>query len=134
MINVFHDITDERSAEARIRFLAEASTLLSASLDYEATLADLGQLLVPRIADYCIVDMIGEDEASLRQVVISHRNPEREELLRELRRRYPPDANEAHPVSEVLASGQPTVDRGRAGRGARARRRRRGASRALPRA
>ena len=43
VINVFHDITDERSAEARIRFLAEASTLLSASLDYEATLADLGQ-------------------------------------------------------------------------------------------
>jgi HTH-type transcriptional regulator, bacterioopsin transcriptional activator and related proteins len=33
VINVFHDITDERSAEARIRFLAEASTLLSASLD-----------------------------------------------------------------------------------------------------
>ena len=46
VINVFHDITDERSAEARIRFLAEASALLSTSLDYEATLADLGRLLV----------------------------------------------------------------------------------------
>ena len=66
-------------------------------------------LLVPRIADYCIVDTIGEDEASLRQVVISHRDPEREELLRELRRRYPPEANEAHPVSEVLASGEPLL-------------------------
>jgi PAS domain S-box-containing protein len=109
VINVFHDITDERNAEERIRFLAEASTLLSASLDYEATLADLGRLLVPRIADYCIVDTIGEDEASLRQVVISHRNPEREELLRELRRRYPPEENESHPVSEVLASGEPLL-------------------------
>ena len=109
VINVFHDITEERSAEARIRFLAEASTLLSASLDYEATLADLAHLLVPRIADYCIVDTVGEDEASLRQVVISHRNPEREELLRELRRRYPPETNEAHPVSEVLASGEPIL-------------------------
>ena len=47
VINVFHDITDERSAEARIRFLAEASTLLSASLDYEATLADLGSTARP---------------------------------------------------------------------------------------
>lgn len=109
VINVFHDITDERNAEERIRFLAEASTILSASLDYEATLADLGRMLVPRIADYCIVDTIGEDEASLRQVVISHRNPEREELLRELRRRYPPEENEAHPVSEVLASGEPLL-------------------------
>ncbi|MDX6439110.1 MAG: hypothetical protein QOF45_1693 [Gaiellaceae bacterium] len=109
VINVFHDITEERSAEARIRFLAEASTLLSASLDYEATLADLGRLLVPRIADYCIVDTIVEDEASLRQVVISHRDPEREVLLRELRRRYPPEDNESHPVSEVLASGKPVL-------------------------
>ena len=133
VINVFHDITDERSAEARIRFLAEASALLSTSLDYEATLADLGQLLVPRIADYCIVDTIGEDEASLRQVVISHRDPEREELLRELRRRYPPEANEAHPVSEVLASGEPLLFEDARGECARPRRRRRGASRALSR-
>jgi PAS domain S-box-containing protein len=109
LVNVFHDITEERSAEARIRFLAEASTLLSASLDYEATLADLGRLLVPRIADYCIVDTVVEDEASLRQVVISHRDPEREALLRELRRRYPPEENESHPVSEVLASGKPIL-------------------------
>ena len=98
MINVFRDITEERVAEGRIRFLAEASTLLALSLDYEATLADLGHLLVPRIADYCIVDAVEEDDASLRQVVISHRDPEREALLRELRRRYPPEQNEAHPV------------------------------------
>jgi PAS domain S-box-containing protein len=109
VINVFHDITEERSAEARIRFLAEASTLLSASLDYEATLADLAHLLVPRIADYCIIDTIVEDEGSLQQVVISHRDPDREELLRELRRRYPPEENETHPVSEVLASGEPLL-------------------------
>ena len=44
-----------------MRFLGEASTLLAASLDYEATLADLGQLLVPRIADYCIVDTVDEE-------------------------------------------------------------------------
>ena len=45
--------------------------------------------------------------SSLRQVVISHRSPEREELLREIRRRYPPEQNQAHPVSEVLRSGEP---------------------------
>ena len=39
--------------------------------------------------------------------MIAHRNPERAQLLRELRERYPPDANEAHPVSEVLATGEP---------------------------
>ena len=48
MINVFRDITEERLAEARVRFLAEASTLLAVSLDVDATLADLAGLLVPR--------------------------------------------------------------------------------------
>ena len=106
VINVFRDVTEERDSEVRIHFLAEAGTLLSASLDYEATLADLAALLVPRIADYCIVDALDED-GTLRQVVISHRNHERAELLRELRRRYPPEANDAHPVSQVIRSRKP---------------------------
>jgi PAS domain S-box-containing protein len=104
LINVFHDITEERQARERMHFLAEAGTLLSASLDYEATLADLAHLLVPRVADYCIVDAV--EEGGLRQVVISHRDPEREQLLRELRRRYRPETNEEHPVSRVLRSGE----------------------------
>ncbi|MHB1242040.1 MAG: PAS domain-containing protein [Gaiellaceae bacterium] len=108
VINVFHDITKERAAEERIHFLGEASTLLASSLDYEATLADLARLLVPRVADYCIVDAVAED-GSLRQVVISHRDPGREQLLRELRRRYPPEENEQHPVSVVLRTGEPLL-------------------------
>ena len=47
------------------------------------------------------------EDGRLRQVVIAHRNPEHEQLLRELRERYPPTANAAHPVSEVLATGEP---------------------------
>ena len=106
VINVFHDVTEQRLAEERMRFLAEAGSLLSASLDYEATLADVAGLLVPRVADYCIVDALSEG-GELRQVVISHRDPEREQLLRDLRRRYPPEQNEAHPVMQVLRTGEP---------------------------
>jgi PAS domain S-box-containing protein len=109
VINVFNDVTEERDASERLHFLGEVSTLLSASLDYEATLADLARLLIPRIADYLILDALDESDGRLRQVVISHRNPEREELLRHLRRRYPPELNEAHPVSEVLRSRAPLL-------------------------
>ena len=107
VVNVFQDVTEERGADERIRFLGEASTILAASLDVDATLAELARLLVPRVADYCIVDLLGEDEATLRQVVISHRDPGKEQLLRELRHRYPPETNESHPVTRVLASGEP---------------------------
>ena len=107
VITVFHDVTEQRHAEERIRFLAETGTLFSAGLDYAATLAELGALLVPRLADYCLVDVIEEESGSLRQVVISHRDPEREQLLRTLRQRYPPEKNASHPVTEVLRTGEP---------------------------
>ena len=76
----------ERSARAaaeeageRMRFLAEASRVLSSTLDYEVTLAELGRLAVPEVADVCLVHLLEEGE--LRLVVASHTRPERGELL-----------------------------------------------------
>jgi PAS domain S-box-containing protein len=106
VINVVHDVTAERAAQERARLVDETGALFAASIDIEATFDALAALLVPRFADYCIVDM-PDDGGRLRQVVISHRDPAREELLRELRRRYPPEENPAHPVSHVLATGEP---------------------------
>jgi len=107
-INTFHDITDRKRAEERLRFLSEASDILSGSLDFDETLAQLGRLMVPALADYCIVDLV-EPDGSLRQVVLQHVDPERERVLREVRRRYPPQANPAHPATQVLASGEPLL-------------------------
>ncbi|HYK07050.1 MAG TPA: PAS domain-containing protein [Gaiellaceae bacterium] len=105
VINVIHDVTAERAVRERATLLDETGAVFAASIDIDATFDALAALLVPRLADYCIVDLVDGDR--LRQVVIRHRNPEREQLLRELRERYPPDANEAHPVSGVLATGEP---------------------------
>ncbi len=102
VINVIHDVTAERAARERAQLLDETGAVFAASIDIDATFDALAALLVPRLADYCIVDMV--DGVRLRQVVIVHRNPEREQLLRELRERYPPDANKTHPVSQVLAT------------------------------
>jgi len=46
-----------RVAEA-LRFLSEASGELSSSLDYRATLARVARLTVPRLADWCSVDVL----------------------------------------------------------------------------
>lgn len=45
----------------RLRFLAEASRRLAASLDVPTLLADLAQLVVPALADWCAVDLIEAD-------------------------------------------------------------------------
>ena len=44
-------------AHRRLAFLAEASTLLATSLDYESTLRAVARLAVPHLADWCVVDV-----------------------------------------------------------------------------
>ncbi|MBI4259919.1 MAG: PAS domain S-box protein, partial [Actinobacteria bacterium] len=88
-LNIFHDITEAKLAEHAERFLGESSALLSSSLDLERTLTTLTTLAVPALADWCIVDMAQED-GSIRQLAVAHADPEKAELARELRRRYPP--------------------------------------------
>ena len=61
-INVFRDVTAERDADERRRFLLRAVDELSSSLDYEATLAAVARLAVPTLADWCAVDIVDGDQ------------------------------------------------------------------------
>ncbi|HEX5177502.1 MAG TPA: ATP-binding protein, partial [Chthoniobacteraceae bacterium] len=103
------EVARERSA-----FLAEASNVLAASLDYEETFAALAHLLVSKLADYCFVDMV-EEEGALRQVAVAHRDPLLEERLRELELRKidEPDVNCG--VANVIRTGRPEVRSGVSG-------------------
>ena len=53
----WRDITERKRAEEAAQYLARASDVLSSSLDYEQTLADLAHLVVPELADWCTVDI-----------------------------------------------------------------------------
>src|SRR6202030_2201863 len=60
--------------QERFAFLADASNVLASSLDYEETFRNLAALIVPRIADFCIV-LAAEEEGGMRQVAVAHRDP-----------------------------------------------------------
>ena len=91
-------------AEARLRFLAEAGHVLNESLDYDATLATLADLVVPRLADWCIVDL-AEDDGSMRRVAVRAADPRKQELLDVLHREYPPVVGSGQPAGRALATG-----------------------------
>ena len=48
-------------ASQRLAFLAEASGTLASSLDLDATLRAISQLVVPRLADVCIVSLVASE-------------------------------------------------------------------------
>jgi serine phosphatase RsbU (regulator of sigma subunit) len=94
-------------AHERSAFLAEASVILGASLDHRRTLAKIARLIVPRLADWCSVDMADPDGA-IQSVAVAHVDPDRVELVREYRRRFPPEPGTSG-VAQVIATGEPLV-------------------------
>src|SRR3954468_24355535 len=74
-------------AEAALRFLAEASSVLGGSLNYEDTVQRVANLMGPRIADWGGSDIPGPDGRT-RQLTGRMDAPQLEAFLRDLRRRY----------------------------------------------
>jgi PAS domain S-box-containing protein len=102
------DITEHKRAEEAQRFLADATTMLASSLDYELTLESVARFAVPYLADFCLVHMLEEGD-TIRRMIVAHRDPAREAAWRDMQRRFPLDLNTPHTVAKVLRTGQPEL-------------------------
>lgn len=96
------------SAERHYRFLAEASEILESSLDYTDTLTRIAGLCVPRLADWCAIDLLEDGEPG-RRVAARHPAREGDEGLRTLESEYPLRADSRQPGAEVLRTGEPLL-------------------------
>jgi PAS domain S-box-containing protein len=64
-----------QAAERRASFLAEASSILVAtSLDFDSTVKALARLAVSRLADWCVIHSISDNDA-LRISHVAHHDP-----------------------------------------------------------
>src|SRR5437763_9559986 len=97
-------------AEAALRFLADASTVLAGSLDYEATVTRVAALLVPGIADWCGIDVLHED-GTTTQITSGLDDLELEQFLMELRRRYRERGDQSQGTQTALEQGRSVLVR-----------------------
>jgi len=81
---------EAEAGQVRLRFLAEASEVLSSPLEFEAALERVAELCVPTIADSCIVEVQGD--GSVERVAAAGT----------------PDA--ADGASSVIGTGEPEID------------------------
>lgn len=99
------DVTERKQATQTLQFLAEASTRLASSLDYEATLASVAQLAIPTLADLCLIDMV-EDDSLMRRLVTAHANPTQAAFMKTSLHQYPPSPDKPHPALLALQTGR----------------------------
>ncbi len=72
------------AAQGRLTFLAEASTILATSLDYETTLNNVIQLIMPTLADFGFFDVV-EPDGQVRRLARAHQDPRRQAVLESTR-------------------------------------------------
>jgi signal transduction histidine kinase len=99
----WRDVTEQRLAERTLRYLDDASTVLTSSLDLDQTISDLARLVVPELADWCSVSLIDNDR--IRLVAVAHTDLEKIELVRKLEARYPSDPNGTTRTANVIRTG-----------------------------
>ena len=104
-VTIFHEITELKRAELSQSLLAQAATLLSASLDYEIRLSHIAQLVVPHLGDWCAVDVINA-QGRLQRLSVAHVDPAKVKLAYAIHQRYPPRPEDRSGIYEVLRSGQ----------------------------
>jgi PAS domain S-box-containing protein len=112
LVAFFQDVTARRRSQEAAAFLAEASQLLTASSNYSETLTNLAHAAVPRLGDWCAVDILDDPLSTawppdLRRVAVVHQDPVKIALGAEMTRSYPTDWSTDWGLPKVLREGTP---------------------------
>src|SRR6266516_6059924 len=97
----------ETNAE-KLAFLAEASTVLASSLDYQTNLMSVAKLAVNRLADWCAVDIVDENNG-FHRVPLVHRDPSRMDWAREFQKKFSTNTAAPHGVAHVIRTGKARI-------------------------
>jgi PAS domain S-box-containing protein len=108
VLNVCEDITERIRAEEQQRFLSESGRSLATSIEYETTLQNISNLLVPGLADWAVIDLL-EDSGKICRLAVAHADPTKADLADEYQRRFPPMPDAPEGVAKVIRTGRPEL-------------------------
>ena len=93
----------------QLLFLARASEVLSSSLDLDAVLESIAQLLVPRLTDWCVIYLPSPDGQQLLPVTVVHQDPAMVSFLRQFIEHNPVETTAENGTGRVFVTGLPEV-------------------------
>ena len=99
------DVSDQKLIETEQRFLAEAGAILTSTLNYEETLSNIADLAVRELADFCIVDVVGD--SGVQRLKVLSRDPSKSRVA-DLFMQIPLDPLHGPLIARVLLDRQTT--------------------------
>jgi PAS domain S-box-containing protein len=108
MVGICRDVTERKRAEEASAFLADASQVLATTLAPETVIEHVAHMVVPRLADWCIVQLT-DAEGRLQLVEVTHQDADRAALLRAVMQRWPSYPHHAGSTALAATTGQSIV-------------------------
>jgi signal transduction histidine kinase len=102
---VLRDMTGRKQRERSSRILAAAGAILGDGLDLAATVNRVARVAIPEFADWCALDLLGED-GSIDRAAIAHADPKIENKVREHVKALPIDPARKFGAPNVMRTGQ----------------------------
>jgi PAS domain S-box-containing protein len=114
-VAIIEDITMRKQAEQLIQrqqerqqILDRASEKLIASLNYQVTLPEIVQMIVPALADYCRIALLDEEQ-QIKDIVAHHIDPQKIALVQELYEQYKDRTGSTYGIQRLLETGRPEL-------------------------
>ncbi len=104
VLSTMTDATENKARDSRLRFMLDSAKVLSVTTDFRKRLLEKAKLAVPSLADWCAIDILGDD-GTIERVAVIHQDPKQVEYLYEFERRFPTDPERPGGAAQVIASG-----------------------------
>jgi PAS domain S-box-containing protein len=98
-------LAEGEAVRKRLAVLADTSVTLASSLDYEETLSNVAGIVVPALADWCAIDLVGE-HGRLRRIALVHRDPAKRPWAEESMSAYAPRVDEPEGSARAIRTGE----------------------------
>lgn len=103
-IAVIEDNTDRKRSEVSQAFLANASAMLSESLNHESAIRAIASAAVPAIADWCTIEMVGR-HGKIETVEVAHADPDLTARVRKFCEDFPVDPAAEYGAALAIRTG-----------------------------
>jgi serine phosphatase RsbU (regulator of sigma subunit) len=107
-VTVIEDVTAVKSREVQMRILSEAGRALAASPDIGQALQELVNLVVPEVADWCVIDLV-DRRLTRDTVAMTHRDPAKLGLIRQTAAFGPGGPEPESTLGRVIRTDQPRL-------------------------
>ncbi len=93
----------DETVETEQKILIDASDALSMTLDSETILQNLARALVPRLSDWCVIDVI-EGQREIKRLAIAHFDESKEKWAKRFHGMYPPNPDAPRGIFAAIKS------------------------------